>query len=68
MRQYRVKIVAYPAIVIIGLLSALPNFLGQDMLEHLPSWYAKNQVTLGLDLQGGSHLLLDNVTAYSGLR
>jgi SecD/SecF fusion protein len=25
----------------------------------MPSWLPKNQVNLGLDLQGGSHLLLE---------
>jgi preprotein translocase subunit SecD len=28
-------------------------------LEDFPDWFPKNQVNLGLDLQGGSHLLLE---------
>ena len=29
------------------------------VLNHLPNWYAGNQINLGLDLRGGVHLLLD---------
>jgi preprotein translocase subunit SecD len=48
---------------VLSLLYALPNFVGketQEKLEHsLPSWMPSRAVTLGLDLQGGSHLLLE---------
>src|SRR3546814_3382084 len=30
-----------------------------DLLEGLPSWLPHQRVSLGLDLQGGSHLLLE---------
>ncbi len=45
-------------VILLGLLSALPNALPDNTLEKLPDWYAANQLTLGLDLRGGSHLLL----------
>ena len=38
---------------------ALPNVFSQSQLDAMPSWLPKNRVTLGLDLQGGSHLLLE---------
>ncbi|HEY0891715.1 MAG TPA: protein translocase subunit SecD, partial [Cellvibrio sp.] len=38
---------------------ALPNVLPDSALEKLPAWYTQNQLTLGLDLRGGSHLLLE---------
>jgi protein-export membrane protein SecD len=46
-------------IVIAGLLVALPNALPDRVLSHFPSWLPHNTVSLGLDLQGGSYLLLE---------
>mgnify|MGYP000885912943 FL=1 len=43
---------------VVGILFALPNLLPADWRAALPDWLPKQQVTLGLDLQGGSHLLL----------
>ena len=37
---------------------AIPNFFPSDMVQRLPQW-AQRHVVLGLDLQGGSHLLLE---------
>ena len=38
---------------------AIPSFLSEATRERLPSWMPKHAVNLGLDLQGGSHLLLE---------
>ena len=46
-------------ICLLGLLFASPNFFTREQLESFPSWYPKSQITLGLDLQGGAHLLLE---------
>ena len=46
-------------IILAGIVIALPNALPQSVLDKYPSWLPKNTVTLGLDLQGGSHLLLE---------
>jgi SecD/SecF fusion protein len=46
------------AVTIIGLLFAVPSFLPQDVRDAWPSFLPKQTVVLGLDLQGGSHLLL----------
>ena len=42
-----------------GLLFALPNLLPKDSLDGLPDWLPHKQISLGLDLQGGSHVLLE---------
>jgi preprotein translocase subunit SecD len=47
------------AICVIGILYAVPNLFPREQLDALPSWLPKQQVNLGLDLQGGSHLLLE---------
>jgi len=39
-------------------LFAVPNFFSDSTIKKLPSW-ARSQVVLGLDLQGGSHILLE---------
>ena len=45
-------------IVGFGILFTVPNMLPQSVLDALPSWAPKKVMTLGLDLQGGSHILL----------
>jgi protein-export membrane protein SecD len=46
-------------VTLLCVLLALPNLLPRAVLNHLPHWYAGNQINLGLDLRGGVHLLLD---------
>ncbi len=53
------KVVTALGLCIIGLVFALPNFLAKDHAVLLPDWLGEKQVNLGLDLQGGSHLLLE---------
>ena len=43
---------------VLGMLAVLPNFLSRAQLADLPDWVPARQLVLGLDLQGGSHLLL----------
>ena len=43
---------------LIACLFAVPNFFSESTLRTWPSW-AKRQIVLGLDLQGGSSLLLE---------
>ncbi|MFC4625298.1 protein translocase subunit SecD [Daeguia caeni] len=59
MRTSKWVTVLYGLIVLIGVIIALPNFLTQKQLDALPSWFPKRQVTLGLDLRGGSYLVLE---------
>lgn len=46
-------------LVAAGLLVALPNALPERLRERLPTWMPREAVNLGLDLQGGSYLLLE---------
>jgi SecD/SecF fusion protein len=50
---------AYALIILAGVIAALPNLFTQKQLAAMPSWLPKHQITLGLDLQGGSHLVLE---------
>lgn len=45
-------------VTLIGLLATIPNFLPKDMQAAWPGFLPKAGIVLGLDLQGGSHLLL----------
>ena len=38
---------------------SIPSFLKESTRDALPSWMPRHAVTLGLDLQGGAHLLLE---------
>ncbi|MDT6938918.1 protein translocase subunit SecD [Brucella pseudogrignonensis] len=59
MRTSKWVAVLYGLIVLIGIIIALPNFFTKTQLEAMPSWFPKRQVTLGLDLSGGSYLVLE---------
>src|SRR5947208_17053745 len=39
-------------------LFAVPNFFPESMVKRWPHW-AQRSIVLGLDLQGGSHILLE---------
>ena len=58
----RWKIIVVLAAVLFGLLFTLPNVLPASMTRSLPAW-ANQKLNLGLDLQGGSYLLLEVDTA-----
>src|SRR5262245_2672923 len=53
------KTTAVLATIVIGLWLALPNLMPPSWRDAMPSWLPHKAVTLGLDLQGGSHLLLE---------
>ncbi|WP_322988807.1 protein translocase subunit SecDF [Hoeflea sp.] len=44
--------------VLAGVVFAFPNLLTSQQAESLPEWVPSKQLTLGLDLQGGSYMLL----------
>ena len=63
MLQYpRWKIVLVSIVTLLGLTFASPNLLSRDVADTLPSWL--QPVSLGLDLQGGSYLLLEVDSKY----
>ncbi|MEC9367636.1 MAG: protein translocase subunit SecD, partial [Pseudomonadota bacterium] len=51
------KVILVLVISIGGLLLALPNLVPASRLAGLPNWVPHKQINLGLDLQGGAHLL-----------
>jgi preprotein translocase subunit SecD len=55
----RWKVILVLAICVAGVVFAAPNLLPRETAERLPDWLPNQQVSLGLDLQGGSHLLLE---------
>ena len=50
---------AVAAVLLLAVLSLLPNFLPQSARDSLPGFLPSRAITLGLDLQGGSYLLLE---------
>jgi len=42
-----------------GFAYASPNVMSESFLAKMPSWLPSKTVNLGLDLQGGSHILLE---------
>ena len=42
-----------------AIIFSLPNFFSKETLKKLPSFIPSNQIVLGLDLQGGSYLLIE---------
>jgi preprotein translocase subunit SecD len=53
------KIALVCIIALLGVLYAAPNLLPRQEADSLPSWLPHKQINLGLDLRGGSHLLLE---------
>ena len=53
------KVVSILAVVVLGFLFAIPNLFNEEILKNFPKFLPHKQVNLGLDLQGGSHLLLE---------
>src|SRR5215210_6038884 len=53
------KVILICAVCALGVLLTLPNLFTPQQLAWLPSWIPHKQVSLGLDLRGGSYLLLE---------
>jgi len=54
------QVIAVVLVCAASVLFAVPNLISQKSLSSsYPSWLPSQQVSLGLDLQGGSHLLLE---------
>ncbi len=54
----RWKTLAILGVVLIGLLLAIPNALNENTRSNLPG-FMQDTINLGLDLQGGAHMLLE---------
>ncbi|MFJ7354347.1 protein translocase subunit SecD [Phyllobacterium sp. NPDC097923] len=46
------------AVVLVGVILALPNLFTPIQLANLPNWLPKKQLALGLDMEGGSRIRL----------
>ena len=53
------KIALIVGICVLGIVFSAPNLLTRQQAAALPSWLPHEQINLGLDLRGGSHLLLE---------
>src|SRR5690349_19199668 len=57
------KIYTILAVCVPRAIFSAPNLLSKQTAESMPGWLPHRQINLGLDLQGGSHLLLEVDTA-----
>jgi preprotein translocase subunit SecD len=55
----RWKVIACTAALLFGLVFTLPNVLPKSVMDQMPAWAPHQKLNLGLDLQGGSYLLLE---------
>lgn len=55
----RWKIIAIALICLTGIVFAMPNLFSKQTVDGWPSWMPHSQLSLGLDLRGGAHLLLE---------
>jgi protein-export membrane protein SecD len=55
----RWKVITILSTVFFGVLFAAPNLMPQNVRDNLPGFMPTKTVNLGLDLQGGAHLLLE---------
>ncbi len=53
------KIILILVIAVGGVIFAAPNLFSAKTLDGLPGWIPHKQINLGLDLQGGAHLLYE---------
>ncbi|HEU0284827.1 MAG TPA: protein translocase subunit SecD, partial [Sphingomicrobium sp.] len=55
----RWKVWSISLVILIGILFAIPSMLPADLKARYPSWLPSATINLGLDLAGGSQLLLE---------
>ncbi|WP_037499383.1 protein translocase subunit SecD [Sphingomonas jaspsi] len=55
----RWKVWTVSLIILIGIVLSIPSFFPKAEVEKWPSWAPKQQISLGLDIAGGSQLLLE---------
>ena len=59
----RWKVWSVSLLCLVGILFAIPSMLPESVVAKFPSFLPREQVNLGLDLAGGSHLLLEADTS-----
>lgn len=55
----RWKITLILLVLVAGVIVVVPNFFSRSTVDSWPGWMLKNQIVLGLDLQGGAYLLYE---------
>lgn len=55
----RWKVLMIIGVVLVGLITSLPNFLSEKQRNSLPGFMPEQTLALGLDLQGGVYLLYE---------
>jgi preprotein translocase subunit SecD len=55
----RWKVFSIWAVIALGILFAIPSMVPSQVREQLPAFLPNSTINLGLDLAGGSHLLLE---------
>ena len=55
----RWKVLLISLTILVGIFFAIPSLLPPDVRDSWPSWLPKETISLGLDLAGGSQLLLE---------
>src|SRR4029453_1755582 len=55
----RWKVWAVTLTILVGILLAIPSLLPKDQVERWPAWLPRARINLGLDIAGGSPLLLE---------
>lgn len=58
MKSLQTRALVYGLLILLGAFFAAPNIFTEQFAEKFPSWYSNQKVALGLDLRGGSQLLL----------
>jgi preprotein translocase subunit SecD len=59
----RWKVWGVTLLCLLGIIFAIPSFVPEKQVAAWPSFLPKTQINLGLDLAGGSHLLLEADTS-----
>ncbi len=59
----RWKVIAISIVILLGIVFAVPSLFPKAQVAGWPRFAPKSQINLGLDLAGGSHLLLEADTA-----
>ncbi len=55
----RWQVILAAVVVLLGLAYAAPNMIKADLTQDLPGWLPSKRINLGLDLRGGSYLLME---------
>src|SRR5688500_5452433 len=55
----RWKVWAVTLVVLVGILLAIPSLLPEKQVDRWPAWLPSARINLGLDIAGGSQLLLE---------